>query len=154
MAIGSIETKLNLIQETGVTMPNLGKKRTCQSCEARFFDLNKNPAICPKCHDKNKIPKAKARRAAPPEPKAPSVKTPEVNAVGEASEAEETATQLDDDDADEETNDAGDEPEDDLNESLMEDTSEMGEDNDELSEVLTHVNDEAADKQSDGDAGG
>jgi uncharacterized protein (TIGR02300 family) len=26
-----------------------GTKRTCQSCEARFYDLNRNPIICPMC---------------------------------------------------------------------------------------------------------
>lgn len=27
----------------------LGKKRTCPSCGARFYDLNKDPITCPKC---------------------------------------------------------------------------------------------------------
>ena len=27
----------------------LGTKRTCPSCAARFYDLMKNPAVCPKC---------------------------------------------------------------------------------------------------------
>ncbi len=27
----------------------LGTKRTCPSCSARFYDLLKNPIICPKC---------------------------------------------------------------------------------------------------------
>ena len=26
-----------------------GTKRTCQSCEQRFYDLNRNPATCPMC---------------------------------------------------------------------------------------------------------
>ncbi len=29
--------------------PELGNKRQCQNCAARFFDLNKNPITCPKC---------------------------------------------------------------------------------------------------------
>ena len=29
--------------------PELGMKRQCQSCGAKFFDLNRNPIICPKC---------------------------------------------------------------------------------------------------------
>ena len=28
----------------------LGTKRHCSSCGARFYDLNKNPIVCPKCH--------------------------------------------------------------------------------------------------------
>ncbi len=27
----------------------LGTKRTCPSCAARFYDLLKSPAVCPKC---------------------------------------------------------------------------------------------------------
>ncbi|MGQ0444303.1 MAG: TIGR02300 family protein [Beijerinckiaceae bacterium] len=29
--------------------PELGNKRQCQDCGARFFDLNKSPVTCPKC---------------------------------------------------------------------------------------------------------
>ncbi len=37
--------------------PELGVKRDCPSCGARFYDLNKEPAHCPKC-DHNFIPEA------------------------------------------------------------------------------------------------
>ena len=29
--------------------PELGTKRQCMSCGAKFYDLNKDPATCPKC---------------------------------------------------------------------------------------------------------
>lgn len=29
--------------------PELGLKRTCVECSARFYDLNRVPAVCPKC---------------------------------------------------------------------------------------------------------
>ncbi len=29
--------------------PELGLKRVCVSCGARFYDLAKTPAVCPKC---------------------------------------------------------------------------------------------------------
>jgi uncharacterized protein (TIGR02300 family) len=29
--------------------PELGNKHQCQNCGAKFFDLNKDPIICPKC---------------------------------------------------------------------------------------------------------
>ena len=29
--------------------PELGTKQVCPSCEAKFYDLNKRPATCPKC---------------------------------------------------------------------------------------------------------
>jgi uncharacterized protein (TIGR02300 family) len=32
-----------------VAKAELGNKRQCQSCGAKFYDLNKDPIICPKC---------------------------------------------------------------------------------------------------------
>jgi len=32
-----------------VGRPELGTKCTCASCAERFYDLNRSPAICPKC---------------------------------------------------------------------------------------------------------
>jgi uncharacterized protein (TIGR02300 family) len=32
-----------------VTKPELGTKRRCGSCETKFFDLNRDPILCPKC---------------------------------------------------------------------------------------------------------
>ena len=29
--------------------PELGMKRQCQNCGAKFFDLNRDPIVCPKC---------------------------------------------------------------------------------------------------------
>ena len=30
--------------------PELGAKQICTTCQAKFYDLNKRPAHCPKCH--------------------------------------------------------------------------------------------------------
>jgi uncharacterized protein (TIGR02300 family) len=32
-----------------VVKPELGTKRTCPSCATRFYDMLKNPIVCPKC---------------------------------------------------------------------------------------------------------
>jgi uncharacterized protein (TIGR02300 family) len=32
-----------------VAKPELGLKRQCLSCGAKFFDLNRDPIVCPKC---------------------------------------------------------------------------------------------------------
>ncbi len=29
--------------------PELGTKRLCDSCEAKFYDLNRDPIVCPSC---------------------------------------------------------------------------------------------------------
>lgn len=47
--------------------PELGSKRQCQSCGSKFFDLNKDPIICPKCGVafQAPAPSRSAARAAP-----------------------------------------------------------------------------------------
>jgi uncharacterized protein (TIGR02300 family) len=32
-----------------VAKPELGAKRQCQACGVKFFDLNRDPIVCPKC---------------------------------------------------------------------------------------------------------
>jgi len=32
-----------------VAKTELGAKRQCQNCGAKFFDMNKDPIVCPKC---------------------------------------------------------------------------------------------------------
>lgn len=32
-----------------VAKPELGTKRLCQNCGAKFYDLNRDPILCPKC---------------------------------------------------------------------------------------------------------
>lgn len=38
-------------REVEILMPNpeWGVKRTCATCRARFYDLNRDPIVCPKC---------------------------------------------------------------------------------------------------------
>ena len=43
---------------------DLGEKLTCSSCGARYYDLKKSPAACPKCGTENERPKTfKAKKA-------------------------------------------------------------------------------------------
>jgi len=51
-----------------LSKPELGTKRDCPSCGAKFYDLNKNPVVCPKCkHEYVPDTGAKAKRAKPVE---------------------------------------------------------------------------------------
>lgn len=129
---------------------NLGQKQTCKKCEARFFDLNKNPAVCPKCGETIKITKSKSKRVAAL-PEEAAAEAPAVVAAPIAADAPEVAADDDDidvdviaiDDDDEEDNDLEDDTDDD---DLMEDTSDIGDDPDDLSEVLEHVDNGVGDK--------
>ena len=42
--------------------PELGNKRVCVACSTRFFDLNKQPVICPKCSTEQPAEQPRLRR--------------------------------------------------------------------------------------------
>ena len=66
-----------------VARPELGTKRQCLSCGAKFYDLNKNPIVCPKCA--TVFHAAAPTRVAPPAAAAaarPREEEPEVEAAG------------------------------------------------------------------------
>jgi uncharacterized protein (TIGR02300 family) len=49
-----------------VAKQDLGTKRLCPNCGARYYDLNKDPPVCPKCGTVFVVTTPKSR---PPEPK-------------------------------------------------------------------------------------
>ncbi len=56
--------------------PELGTKRLCGSCGAKFYDLSKNPIVCPKCETVFVVPVVTSRAPRPepvvaPKPVAP-----------------------------------------------------------------------------------
>ena len=80
----------------------LGIKRTCPSCAARFYDLLKNPIVCPKCGtnfvagsilpSKSDLPPAPVPPPKPREPEAEDMEVADVELVSlEDAEAPDTA---------------------------------------------------------------
>jgi uncharacterized protein (TIGR02300 family) len=43
--------------------PELGTKRVCVSCGARFYDLTRQPAVCPKCGTEQPVEQPRPRRS-------------------------------------------------------------------------------------------
>ena len=43
--------------------PELGSKRVCVSCATRFYDLTRQPAVCPKCSTEQPAEQPRLRRA-------------------------------------------------------------------------------------------
>lgn len=102
--------------------PEWGTKRICQSCAARFYDLNRQPIVCPSCgatFDLEVAAKPKRSRAAVPAAKAAPVQDDVVKKKKIAAE--------DDDDFDDD--EVADDDEDETG-SPIEDASELGEDDD------------------------
>jgi uncharacterized protein (TIGR02300 family) len=46
-----------------MTKPELGAKRVCVACGARFYDLGKAPAVCPKCGTEQPLDIPRPRRS-------------------------------------------------------------------------------------------
>jgi uncharacterized protein (TIGR02300 family) len=53
-----------------VAKAQLGTKRVCPNCGSKYYDLNRNPIICPKCGTRFEVTAApsRARAAAKPAP--------------------------------------------------------------------------------------
>ena len=43
--------------------PELGTKRVCVSCAARFYDLTRRPAVCPRCSTEQPPEQPRVRRS-------------------------------------------------------------------------------------------
>ncbi len=115
--------------------PEWGVKRVCQSCATKFYDLKRSPITCPKCaapFDPEALLKSRRSRPAPP----PKAATPEpVPAEDAAAEKPpENKAKANDDDG------ATSQPADDGDDSVLQDTSELGDDG--VGEVVVPSKDE------------
>ncbi|MGH6948651.1 MAG: TIGR02300 family protein [Kiloniellales bacterium] len=109
---------LSLVDEEDVTRTEWGSKRLCQSCNIKFYDLNRQPIVCPKCgtvFDPEAILKSRRRGGAKPAKARPVVEAP----VKAPAEDELEVAEIDEEDED-----------------LLEDTSELGEDDDDVEVVV------------------
>jgi len=71
-----------------VAKPELGTKRLCTNCGVKFYDLSKDPIVCPKCHTVLELAAVSARaRPQPVAARAAAVPQEEVVAP-ETAEAE------------------------------------------------------------------
>ena len=100
-----------------------GKKRTCQNCGAKYYDLKKEPPTCPKCDTVFQVEaptRARRGRAAATTPKA-------IPAAAAAAVSENTEVDVDDveDDVLDETDEA-----------IPEDTSDLVGDDDDVGVVI------------------
>ena len=64
--------------------PELGTKRLCSGCGAKFYDLSKDPIVCPKCETVfHPVVATRSRGGAPAAPVAPLVPEAEVPEAAE-----------------------------------------------------------------------
>jgi len=117
-----------------VLKPEWGEKRTCNSCGAKFYDLRRDPIICPKCDatvntvvtarlQRTKAPAAVVKEA--PSPPKAKIDDPDNDHGVVADGVLEIVDDDDEDDA-----------------AAIEDVSELGEDQDDMLGVIDKVSDE------------
>jgi len=115
----------------------LGQKRVCLSCGTRFYDLNRQPIVCPSCaatFEPEAFLRTRRSRAAPVEaPKSAAARpvSPAVEADADVDVDVDVDDVLptDEDDTDTEAEE----------EEILEDASELGEDVDDMAEVIENV---------------
>ena len=114
--------------------PELGTKRTCLQCGARFYDLDKAVIVCPKCgHEhtaelfaRNRRLRSTAADAMPKPKRAPAAAvSPEA-----ADEEADIEVEVEDEDEDE----------------VFEDTADIGEDDEDVAEVIDKGDDDDPDR--------
>ncbi len=118
-----------------VAKPEWGVKRVCQSCAAKFYDLKRSPITCPKCaapFDPEALLKSRRSRPAPPakaaKPEPAARKPPVDDALPDDADADDSAV-------------AGRKGDDEDDDSVLQDTSELGDDG--VSEVVVTKDDDS-----------
>ena len=143
MAIGSIATIGFGLRRSRVAKPEWGAKRICQSCDARYYDLRSDPPVCPKCGTTYTTrPAVRQRRPSQTEEDGAVAAAPKkVRAPKKSAAVDDADIDFDDDKVvkDSDDDDALDDEDDDA---LIEDASDLGEDDDDVSEVMEHLDDE------------
>jgi len=136
------------VEITIVGKAEWGTKRTCHNCGSRFYDLNRNPIVCPVCEtvfepERTIRPRRGAKAVAQP---VDLVEEPPVKEAAEEEpvEAEVAIDETEDPEAAEGTD--LEEEIDSEDEDLIEDASDLGEDDDDIGEVMEHMDSDLDDK--------
>ena len=124
-----------------------GMKRLCPNCGTRYYDMRRDPIVCPHCgspFDPEALLKTRRTRApAVAEPVAdeeiePDLGGEEVPEPAEAEVALPEAAEAEGEEEEEAEEGEGEEEE----EEVLEDASELGEDEDDMAEVIENVDEE------------
>lgn len=123
-----------------MSKPEWGVKRSCPSCGTRFYDMKRSPILCPKCGATVETeitfrPRRGGSAQASDAKAAPVARIQEVAVV--ATEDIEDIEVIEDEEAAEPIEGAEEEED-----ALIEDASDLGEDDDDMAEVMEHLDED------------
>lgn len=119
-----------------------GQKRTCSSCGTRFYDMRRLPITCPKCgltveaDLPFKVRRGGAAAAVAVEKVVPIRPPADIIELDPEELEVEDETEVDDDIDGGDADDSG----------LIEDASDLGEDDEDMAEVMEHLDENAEDE--------
>jgi len=116
-----------------VAKPKWGVKRACLACGTRFYDMRKDPILCPSCGAKFDVETIfRPRRSRAPVDEPPP--KPEAPAATDGDDIDKELAALADDSADDDDDD---------DDAAIEDTSDLADDDSDVPVVPKDINDES-----------
>jgi len=128
-----------------VAKPAWGIKRICHSCGIRFYDLLRDPIVCPSCGARFQHEVLlKARNSRVTSEREQPVRMPDDEAAEEAEVVQEEPTEEGEEENEEalDEDEAAEDEKEEETEDLIEDASELGGDEDDMTEVIDQVDPE------------
>jgi uncharacterized protein (TIGR02300 family) len=119
--------------EADLVKPELGTKRLCPTCGGKFYDLHKSPAECPYCEavfNPEDLVRGRRTSTSPSRPAAAEAKPAEKKPAKAEPEEDEDIDDLEVGEV---------ETEEDEDDEVLEDASDLGEDDEDVAEVMDNV---------------
>jgi uncharacterized protein (TIGR02300 family) len=129
-------------EENKVVIKDLGKKVNCQNCEAKFYDFDKKKPVCPKCGTEYVPAKTRTRRSATKSEKLAVVVDKdkiETNRESTSNEATNSAEFAMSGESLADIPDVEEVEDEDEDDALIEGTSDMGDDDDDMAGVVINT---------------
>src|SRR5262249_6610255 len=135
------------LREAMVAKAEWGMKRLCPNCGTRYYDMRRDPIVCPHCgapFDPEALLKTRRTRAPAvvAQPETDEDIEPDLGSEEAAEPAEADAALPGDGGLDEEDDEAEETDGDEEEEEVLEDASELGEDEDDMAEVIENVDED------------
>lgn len=122
-----------------MTNSDLGAKHICANCDARFYDMKQTPATCPKCGTVDEPAKPDAIVPATPHEEPVEAPAPKAAEEGQLDDDDEALLAVVEKDGDDDDDDLDEEFTDNTDDRLMEDASDLLDEEEDLTDAKEHM---------------